>query len=353
MPTDLLRLSDLTPRQVDDILDLAGQLKRHPYLHTDDLAGELVILYYTPPATRERITFADAAEALGATVAVVGPRELARADEPRPARLAQMADTYATMIVARTSDDDLLRLAQHTTIPVVNAHSPSHRPCQALADLLVLRDSLGGLDARRLAYIGDPTESRDLIETAAASAMDIRISPAAGIDPEPALTAARTIADRAGGRVASVIDPAAAAEDADAIYINATTTATIAPIGRAISCYDLAIELLATAATDAVVLHDPPTHPGQCIAPLLVRHPNAKLRSQAENRLPSAKALLLAATDHLAPRDQTLAHAAGQPADGPAGRCASQRCRDRRPQRPTPDDPTTYPRSPTGRSNAC
>jgi ornithine carbamoyltransferase len=200
-----------------------------------------------------------------------------------------MAGSYATVIVARTSDDDLRRLTQQTTIPVVNAHSPSHRPCQALADLLALRDSLGGLEARRLAYIGDPTESRDLIETAAASGMDIRISPAAGIDPEPALTAARTIADRAGGQVATVIDPVAAAEDADAIYIKATTTATIAPTGRAISCYDLAVELLAAAATDAVVLHDPPTHPGPCIAPLLVRHPNAKLRSKPRTGFPAPR----------------------------------------------------------------
>ena len=269
------------------LLERAEELKegRERGEGSGSLAGRSIALLFEKPSTRTRVSFEVGVAELGATPIVL------RADELQLTRGESIADTgrilsgYLHAIVIRSGSDERVRdLAGGASVPVVNGLTPGHHPCQALADLLTLKERFGDLEGLRLAYVGDGNNvARSLAILGRIAGVDVVISGPEGYRLEE-------------GLAELVEDPMAAVADADAIYTDVWVSmgdeetadqrlADLAP-------YQLNDELLAAASQRAVALHCLPAHPGEEISAEVLYGERSAVWDQAENRLHAQKALL-------------------------------------------------------------
>jgi ornithine carbamoyltransferase len=279
---------ELSADELASLLERAGELKRGRAdgLGGDSLGGRTVALYFEQRSTRTRVSFQVGVAELGGH-----PLPL-RADELQLGRGESIRDTamvlsrYLHAIVIRSgSQATVEELAAGASVPVINALTPLHHPCQALADLLTLRERFGSLEGLILAYVGDGTNvARSLAILGRAAGVEVRVAAPAGYELEPSLAALDTH------------DPREAVKGADALYTDVWVSmgdeegadrrrADLAP-------YQLNHDLLALAAERAVVLHCLPAHPGEEITDELLYGERSAVWDQAENRLHSQKALL-------------------------------------------------------------
>ena len=142
-PTDLLRIADLTPAQIEQLLDLAAQMKANPYKWITTLRGQSLACFFEKPSTRTRVSFAAAAYRLGMQPIMLRPDEL-QLGRGEPIRdTARVLSSYASAIVIRTfAQHTLEEMAEAANVPIINALSNEHHPCQALADLLTCASTL-------------------------------------------------------------------------------------------------------------------------------------------------------------------------------------------------------------------
>ena len=199
--------TELTRDQLTSLLDRALALKAAPAA-SRALAGRSVALLFEKPSTRTRVSFEAGVVELGGHPMVLraGELQLTRGESLRDTAL--VLSRHVAAIGLRTGDEDQLRtLAEHATVPVVNMLSPLHHPCQALADLMTMREAFGPLDGRVLAYVGDGNNvARSLALVGSLAGLEVRVAAPDGFQLE---------AD-AGAELFD--DPAAAAEGADAVY---------------------------------------------------------------------------------------------------------------------------------------
>jgi ornithine carbamoyltransferase len=280
---NLLRIGDLVPAEVEAILDLAGALKGDL---TPRLAGRTLGLMFMQPSTRTRLSFSAAMAQLGGT-----PISL-RSDELQLSRGESIGDTarvlsrYVDVVAIRTlSQDDLDTWADAATIPVVNALTQQEHPCQALADVLTIRDRLGRLDGVRIGWVGDGTNVLvSLAGLAELTGMTVTAACPAGYEPP------------AGTPVELVRDPHEAAAGADVlvtdIWTSLGTDDEAARRLRDLEPYRLDAALLRSASPEAIVLHCLPAHPGEEISADVLYGPRSAVWDEAENRLHVQKALL-------------------------------------------------------------
>jgi ornithine carbamoyltransferase len=280
---DLLRITDLVPAEVEAILDLAGELKGDL---TPRLVGRTLGLVFMQPSTRTRLSFSAAMAQLGGT-----PISL-RSDELQLSRGESLGDTarvlsrYVDVVAIRTlSQDDLEVWAEAASIPVVNALTQTEHPCQALADVLTIRDRLGGLEGVRIGWVGDGTNVLvSLAGLAGLTGMSVVAACPAGYEPP------------AGTPLELVRDPREAAAGADVlvtdIWTSLGTDDEAARRLRDLEAYRLDDALLAEAAPGAVVLHCLPAHPGEEITAEVLYGAQSAVWDEAENRLHVQKALL-------------------------------------------------------------
>ena len=285
---DFITGAELGAFELGKLLDRAAELKagRRRRVGADSLAGRSVALIFQKPSTRTRISFEVGVAELGATPIVL------RADEMQFSRGESIADTarvlsrYVDAIVIRSgSHEEVAELAAAAEVPVVNALTPLHHPCQAIADLLTLRERFGDLDGQRLAYVGDGNNvARSLAVLGELAGVEVVVASPPGYRLEE------------GHGVKLTGDPRAAAAGADALYTDvwvsmgdeeeaARRRADLAP-------FRLDADLLAAAKDGAIVLHCLPAHPGEEIAADVLYGERSAVWDQAENRLHAQKALL-------------------------------------------------------------
>jgi ornithine carbamoyltransferase len=299
---DLLRISDLTAQDLEVLLDLSDKIHDHPHRHTGLLDGETVVTYFAKPSTRTRLSFASAITHLGGVPEVVGPNELQLGRGETIEDTARVISRFAKAFVIRTfSDDDVHRFAAAASIPVVNALTDGHHPCQALADLQTLRRHFGWLKGRRLAYLGDGNNvAHSLMEACALAGVDVVVATPPGYEPDPGVvdTAAR-IAAAQGSLVVTTHDPRAAVAGAHAIYTDVWVSMgdsedERAARSRALAPYRVTAALMADAEPEAVFLHCLPAHRGEEVEPAVIDGPESLVLDQAENRMHTAQAVLVA-----------------------------------------------------------
>ena len=269
------------------LLDRAEELKRGREAGEgrESLPGRSVALVFEKPSTRTRVSFEVGVGELGATPIML------RADELQLTRGESIGDTarilsgYLHGIVIRSGSDERVReLADGASVPVINGLTPGHHPCQALADLLTLKERFGELDGLRLVYVGDGNNvARSLAILGRIAGVDVVVSSPEGYRIEESL--------------AEVIDdPKAAAAGADAIYTDVWVSMgdeETADQRRAdLAPYQLNDELLAAASDRAIALHCLPAHPGEEITAEVLYGERSAVWDQAENRLHAQKALL-------------------------------------------------------------
>ena len=269
------------------LLDRAEELKqgRDRGQGADALAGRSVGLVFEKPSTRTRVSFEVGVAELGATPLVL------RGDEMQLTRGESIGDTgrilsrYLHGIVIRSGSDQRVReLADGSSVPVINGLTPQHHPCQALADLLTLKERFGDLDGLRLAYVGDGNNvARSLAILGGIAGVEVVVASPSGYGLNEGL--------------AELTDDAkAAAADADAIYTDVWVSMgdeAQADRRRAdLGPYQVNDELLAVASERAVALHCLPAHPDEEITSDVLYGERSAVWDQAENRLHAQKALL-------------------------------------------------------------
>ena len=243
---------------------------------------------FEQPSTRTRVSFETGIFEMGGHALVLRSSEMQIARGESVRDVALVLSRHVAAIGLRTGDEDALaQLAEHAQVPVVNMLSPLHHPCQALADLMTLREALGDLSGRRLAYVGDGNNvARSLALVGALAGMEVVIASPEGYTlPDDDLPAQL------------VTDPAEAVEGADAVYTDvwvsmSDDTATAGERRRALDSYRLDDALLDRAAPGAIALHCLPAHPGEEISDAVLYGERQRIWDQAENRRHAQKALL-------------------------------------------------------------
>ncbi len=278
--------TELSAEELHGVIERALELKAAPD-GSDALRGRAVALIFQKPSTRTRVSFEVGIAELG------GHPMVLRSDELQLSRGESIRDTayvlsrHAAAIGIRTGDDDLVRvMAEHATVPVVNMLTPSRHPCQALADLLTLRETFGRLEGLTLAYVGDGNNvARSLVELGALAGVNVRVASPDGYQLE------------AQDRARLTDDPREAVRGADAVYTDVWVSMSDDPESaaerrRSLEPYRLDEKLLDHAAPHAIVLHCLPAHAGEEITEEVLYGERQRIWDQAENRRHAQKALL-------------------------------------------------------------
>jgi ornithine carbamoyltransferase len=277
--------AELDADRLSFLLHRAASLKAAP-LSSRTLEGRTVALLFNQPSTRTRTSFETGVFELG------GHPMVLRAEEMQLTRGEAVRDTalvlsrHAAVIGLRTGDEEELNtLAEHATVPVVNMLSPLHHPCQALADLLTMREAFGSLEGRVLAYVGDGNNvARSLAVIGALAGVEVRVAAPAGYQ----------LSDTDAIKLE---DPAEAVAGADVVYTDVWVSmsdddASAAARREALAPYAITDDLLDKAAPGAFALHCLPAHPGEEITSEVLYGDRQRIWDQAENRRHAQKALL-------------------------------------------------------------
>jgi ornithine carbamoyltransferase len=299
---DYLEVLDLTKDDLERLLDLAVEAREMPHLRDGLLDDEIVFCYFAKPSTRTRVSFAAAISHLGGEAEFVGPSELQLDRGETIEDTAMVVSRYASAAVIRAYEhSDVTRFAAAATIPVINALTDLHHPCQALADVLTIKDRFGGLTGRRIAYLGDGNNvAHSLIQAAALTGMDIVVATPADLAPDPTVVeAARTVARRTGGSIELIGDPAEAVKEADVVYTDVWLSMGDAAEQqearrRLLTPYRVDVEMMDLASPAAIFMHCLPAHRGDEVVEAVLDGPQSVVGDQAENRLHTEQALLVA-----------------------------------------------------------
>jgi ornithine carbamoyltransferase len=224
---NLLRVLDLDPSRFDAILDLAALIKAEPKSWNDRLRHRTMVGIFDTPSTRTRVAFATAAHRLGLLPIILGRAELQLSGGEELADTARSLSAYATVIVVRMSSHAALEeFAAAATVPVVNALSDEHHPCEAIASIFTLREHFGRAYGLRLAYVGDGNNiAHSLLEAGALAGAAVAVASPAGRAPHREIVArANDAGASTGGAVCVVEDPAEAVARADAVFTDVWPT---------------------------------------------------------------------------------------------------------------------------------
>jgi ornithine carbamoyltransferase len=295
---DFLSIDDVSAAELGALLDRAAALKadRGP---SDVLAGKTVAMIFEKPSTRTRVSFEVAIAELGAHPLALSSAELQLGRGETIEDTGRVLSRYVHALVVRTFEQNRLeRLARAASIPVLNALTDLEHPCQAVADLLTIRERKGSLSGVRLTYVGDGNNvAHSLLLAGALAGMHVTVATPPGYEPIPQIVKrAEEAASEAGGSVRVTTEAADAVRGADAVYTD--VWASMGQEGEAaerrliFAPYQLNSVLLARAADDVIVLHCLPAHREEEITGEVLDGPHSAVWDQAENRLHTQKALL-------------------------------------------------------------
>jgi ornithine carbamoyltransferase len=277
---------ELDRAELSALLDRAEELKSFRRQEGGGaLAGRSVALVFEKPSTRTRISFEVGVAELGGTPLVLRGDELQISRGESIGDTARVLSRYLDAIVIRTgSDETVAELAAVAEVPVINALTPRHHPCQVLADLLTLHERFGALEGLRLAYLGDGNNvARSLAILGRTAGVEVVIASPGGYRLEEDLAE-------------QTDDPAAAVAGADAVYTDVWVSmgdeAEAKRRRKDLAPFQLNEELLAAASERAIALHCLPAHPGEEITEGVLYGERSAVWDQAENRLHAQKALL-------------------------------------------------------------
>jgi ornithine carbamoyltransferase len=291
-PHHFITGTELTADELRALLDRALAAKAAPRDSADPLRGRSVALLFEKPSTRTRVSFEVGIEQLGGHALLMRSEELQLARGESVRDTALVLSRYVDAIVVRHGEHAVVEeLTRYAEIPVVNALTPRHHPCQALADLLTLQERFAGLEGRRVAYVGDGNNVlHSLMLVGARAGVEVVAATPPELRPDPDLVA------QAGALASVVDDPREAAAGAHAVYTDVWVSMGDEQDARRrrelLAPYRLDAALLAHARDDAVVMHCLPAHPGEEITEDLLYGERSAVWDQAENRLHAQKALM-------------------------------------------------------------
>jgi ornithine carbamoyltransferase len=295
------RVADWSGADLERVLDLADELKELQRAREEHqlLPGRALGMIFEKPSTRTRVSFEVGIAQLGGIGLQLsaGDLQLGRGETLKDT--ATVLSRYLDALMIRTfAQADVEELAAHASIPVINGLTDSSHPCQALADVLTIRERLGRLEGVTVAYLGDGNNvCSSLMVACGKLGSNFRAATPPGYEPDPeAVELARAAAATSGATIDLGEDPREAASGADVLYTDVWTS-----MGqeeererrlRDLRAYGIDEELVRLAAADAIVLHCLPAHYGEEITEQVLYGPRSAVWDQAENRLHAQKALL-------------------------------------------------------------
>jgi ornithine carbamoyltransferase len=298
-PADLLRVGDLTCISLSELIDLAAGMKADADRSGGALAGQELVYIVQPPSTEPRLPAQAAAHRLGMIAVPLGADELELDRSDRLADAARTLSSYASAVLtSHVAHETLVRLAANASVPVINAGSADHHPCQALADLLTVREHFGAVEGVTIAYVGAAGGvARSLMEAGALSGLRLRLAcpPAHAPAPEDVF-AAQMLADRHGGSVEAMVDPYQAVLGADAVYTAPWPDGATpdAHAGAELRAYQVDGRLMRAAGRCAVFMHCLPAHRGEEVSGAVIDGRRSVVWAQAANKLPAEQAVIYA-----------------------------------------------------------
>ena len=294
-PKDLLRIGALDREELEYMLDLSARMKHKPRKWRKAQRGKVLACYFTKPSTRTRVSMEAAAYRLGMLPVMLRPDELQLGRGEPISDTARVLSSYVDAIAIRTfADADVAEVALHASVPVINALTDQHHPCQALADLLTLRERFGELDGVKLAYVGDGNNvAHSLIEAGALAGMHVVVACPPGYEPDEHIVEQ---ARDTGGTIEILSDPREAVEGAQAVYTDVWVSMgeddeRAQRLAR-LRDYQVTPGLMAEASSEAVFMHCLPAHRGQEVTAEVIDGRQSVVFQQAENRMHTEQAVI-------------------------------------------------------------
>jgi ornithine carbamoyltransferase len=295
MPADFLSIPDFSRDELESLFALAEDMRAGRY-DKKPLAGKSLGMIFMKASTRTRVSFEVGTWQLGGHALFLSPRDVQLGRGEPIADTARVLSRYVDGIMIRTfAHAEIEELARYADVPVINGLTDFLHPCQILADLLTVRQALGGIEGKKFAWIGDGNNmANSWINAAYRFGFDLTLACPEGYDPDAALLErARAVAN-----VRVVRDPAEAASGADVV-----NTDVWASMGqeeeqkvreRAFAGYTVDAKLMSKAREDAIFLHCLPAHRGEEVAADVIDGPQSRVWDEAENRLHIQKAIMAA-----------------------------------------------------------
>lgn len=305
MTRHFLTDTDLSPDELTQVLDLADELKAAPYSRRPLEGPQTVAVFFDKTSTRTRVSFATGIAQLGGSPLIINPGESQLGHKESIADTARVLDRMVSAIVWRTFEQSgLEEMAQHASVPVVNALSDDFHPCQILADLQTIREHRGtgtgnGLAGLTMTYFGDGANNmaNSYALGGVNAGMHVRIAAPAGYQPADAIVAeARALAQRTGGSLTVTDDAAEAAAGANVLVTDTWVSMGQDAQGRddessPFAPFQVTDELMSLG-DDPIFLHCLPAYRGKEVAAPVIDGPASVVFDEAENRLHAQKALL-------------------------------------------------------------
>ncbi len=299
---NFLSLADLSAQEIREILQLAAELKVE-WLEGGNrplLKGKVLAMVFQKPSLRTRVSFDMAMRHLGGDALYLSPAEIGLGVREEVRDVGRVLGGYVDCIMARVfAHEHVVELALHAGVPVINGLSDFNHPCQAMADLLTIREHFGSLKGLSLAFIGDGNNvAVSLMIACARLGMNFSIASPSGFEiPEEVVATSESLAKESGSQIRLVSDPKQAVRGAHVVY-----TDTWVSMGqeeqssrreRAFANYQVNAALMALADKQAIAMHCLPAHRGQEITDEVMDGPQSAIFEQAENRLHAQKAILV------------------------------------------------------------
>jgi ornithine carbamoyltransferase len=290
---DFLAIPDFSATELESLFNLADSMKTGAYTRKP-LAGKTLAMIFMKSSTRTRVSFEVGTYQLGGHALFLSPRDVQLGRGEPIADTAKVLSRYVDGIMIRTfSHAEVEELAREASIPVINGLTDLLHPCQVLADILTIRQQLGGIQGKKVAWIGDGNNmANSWINAAYVLGFELALACPAGYDPDPAILARA----EQRGNVKLVRDPREAAAGADVV-----TTDVWASMGqeeeqavreKAFTGFVVDDALMSRAASDAIFLHCLPAHRGEEVTASVIDGPQSRVWDEAENRLHIQKAIM-------------------------------------------------------------
>ena len=293
----LISLHDLTPSEVEYLLKLAQRVKSAPSEYKQALQDKTLAMIFERPSLRARVAFDLGISQMGGRALYLSSEEVGLGKREAVKDVARNLSRWVDVIMARVhSHQTAIEMAEHATVPVINALSDFESPCQALSDYLTLLECKGSLERVTLAWVGDGNNvAHSLIYGAARMGVRMRIATPAGYEPDRSVVAE---AKREGADVTLTHNPSEAVVGADAVYTDVWTsmgqeeeTETRQEVFRP---YQVNSQLMQAAGPQALFMHCQPARRGEEVTDEVLDSPRSLVYHQSENRLHMQKAIFLA-----------------------------------------------------------
>ena len=295
-----LSISDVSIEELEDLLDKAIYIKKHPFEYRTALAGKTLAMIFQKPSTRTRVSFEVGMWQLGGYALYLSGTDLQIGRGETIADTSRVISRYCDGIMARVfAHSDVEELARYASVPVINGLSDLTHPCQAVADYMTLRERFGVLAGRKLAYVGDGNNvAHSLLLAGAKLGVHVSVACPEGYRPNPRIVErALDDAKKRGSTIEIVTRPEDAVRGADAIYTDVWTS-----MGqekekqerlRAFEGYQVTMDLMRKANPECVFMHCLPAHRGEEVAADVADSSQSVIFDEAENRLHAQKAILV------------------------------------------------------------